>query len=291
VSRTFALLVNPASAGGRALKALPTVHEVLDGAKATYRTVTTRSIDHAYDEALRAVEAGETVVALGGDGLLRPVAGALKGTDSSLAIVPCGRGNDLARMLGVPTDPGEAARLAVEGQERLIDVANVEGTPYMGVASFGFDSDANRIANEAKLVKGDAVYVYAALRTLATWKAARFSVIIDGARHEFTGCTVAVGNSKVYGGGMYVLPDAEIDDGKLDVMFVKEASKPRLLALLPRVFKGTHGTSDLVEFHRGQEIEVSSDRPFAIYADGDPIGATPAIMRVERRSLRVIAPS
>jgi YegS/Rv2252/BmrU family lipid kinase len=291
VSRTFALLVNPASAGGRALKALPTVHEVLDGAKATYRTVTTRSIDHAYDEALRAVEAGETVVALGGDGLLRPVAGALKGTDSSLAIVPCGRGNDLARMLGVPTDPGEAARLAVEGEERLIDVANVEGTPYMGVASFGFDSDANRIANEAKLVKGDAVYVYAALRTLATWKAARFSVIIDGARHEFTGCTVAVGNSKVYGGGMYVLPDAEIDDGKLDVMLVKEASKPRLLALLPRVFKGTHGTSDLVEFHRGQEIEVSSDRPFAIYADGDPIGATPAIMRVERRSLRVIAPS
>ena len=291
MSRTFALLVNPASAGGRALKALPTVHEVLDGAKATYRTVTTRSIDHAYDEALRAAEAGEAVVALGGDGLLRPVAGALKGTDSPLAIVPCGRGNDLARMLGVPTEPREAARLAVEGEERLVDVANVEGTPYMGIASFGFDSDANRIANEAKLVKGDAVYVYAALRALATWKAARFSVIIDGERHEFTGCTVAVGNSKVYGGGMYVLPEAEIDDGKLDVMFVKDASKPRLLALLPRVFKGTHGTSDLMEFHRGEEIEVSSDRPFAIYADGDPIGATPAIMRVERRSLRVIAPS
>jgi YegS/Rv2252/BmrU family lipid kinase len=290
-TRRFALLVNPASAGGRALKALPRVHEVLDAAHATHRTVTTRSIDHAYEEALVAAEAGETVVALGGDGLLRPLAGALKNTASTLAIVPCGRGNDLARMLGVPTDPAEAARLAVEGTERDVDVANVEGTPYMGVASFGFDSDANRIANEAKLVRGDAVYVYAALRTLATWKAARFSVIVDGVRHEFTGCTVAVGNSKVYGGGMYVLPQAEIDDGKLDVMFVKEASKPRLLALLPRVFKGTHGSSDLVEFHRGEEIEVSSDRPFAIYADGDPIGATPAIMRVERRSLKVIAPS
>ena len=291
MSRTFALLVNPASAGGRALNALPRVHEVLDGSNATYRTVTTRSIDHAYEEAGRAAEAGETVVALGGDGLLRPIAGALKGTESALAIVPCGRGNDLARMLGLPTDPSEAARLAVEGEERLVDVANVEGTPYMGVASFGFDSDANRIANEAKLVKGDAVYVYAALRALATWKAARFSVIVDGVHHEFTGCTVAVGNSKVYGGGMYVLPQAEIDDGRLDVMIVKDASKLRLLALLPRVFKGTHGGSDLVEFHRGEEIEVSSDRPFAIYADGDPIGATPAIMRVERRCLRVIAPS
>jgi YegS/Rv2252/BmrU family lipid kinase len=275
VSRTFALLVNPASAGGRALKALPQVHEVLDGLNATHRTVTTRSIDHAYEEAVGAAEAGETVVALGGDGLLRPLAGALKNTGSALAIVPCGRGNDLARMLGIPTDPGEAARLAVEGEERLVDVANVEGTPYMGVASFGFDSDANRIANEAKLVKGDAVYVYAALRALASWKAARFRVIVDGVHHEFTGCTVAVGNSKVYGGGMYVLPDAEIDDGRLDVMFVKEAAKLRLLALLPRVFKGTHGTSELVEFHRGEEIEVSADRPFAIYADGDPIGATP----------------
>jgi YegS/Rv2252/BmrU family lipid kinase len=290
-TRRFALLVNPASAGGRALKALPRVHQVLDELGAPHRTVTTRSIDHAYEEAVAVAEAEETLMALGGDGLLRPVAGALKGTGSALAVVPCGRGNDLARMLGVPTDPGEATRLAVQGEERFVDVANVEGTPYMGVASFGFDSDANRIANEAKLVRGDGVYVYAALRTLATWKPARFRVIVDGVHHEFTGCTVAVGNSKVYGGGMYVLPDAEIDDGLLDVMLVKDASKLRLLALLPRVFNGTHGSSELVEFLRGEEIEVSSDRPFAIYADGDPIGATPAIMRVERRSLRVIAPS
>jgi YegS/Rv2252/BmrU family lipid kinase len=290
-TRRFALLVNPASAGGRALKALPHVHEVLDGLGAEHRTVTTRSIDHAYQEALTAVDEGETVIALGGDGLLRPIAGALKGTGSALAIVPCGRGNDLARMLDLPTDPRDAARLAVTGGERLIDVASVEGTPYLGVASFGLDSDANRIANEAKLVKGDAVYVYAGLRALAAWKPARFSVTIDGERHELTGCTIAVGNSKVYGGGMYVLPEAEIDDGQLDVMFVRDAPKRRLLALLPKLFKGTHGESDLIEFRRGREIEVSSDRPFAIYADGDPIGATPAILRVEPRCLRVIAPA
>ncbi len=291
MSRRFALLVNPASGRGRALRALPQVHATLDELGAKHRTVMTRSIDHAYEEGAKSAADGETVVALGGDGLLRPLAGALKHTASALAIVPCGRGNDLARVLGIPTDPEDAARMAVQGQERLLDVANVEGTPYMGVASFGFDSDANRIANEAKLIRGDGVYAYAALRALVTWKAAHFKVVVDGQRHEFTGCTVAVGNSKVYGGGMYVLPDAELDDGRLDVMFVKDASRLRLLSLLPRVFRGTHGKSELVEFHRGEEIEVSADRPFAIYADGDPIGATPAIMRVERRSLRVIAPS
>ena len=182
--------------------------------------------------------------------------------------------------------------MAVEGQERLLDVANVEGTPFMGIASFGFDSDANRIANEAKLVKGNAVYVYAALRALAAWKPATFTVTVDGERHEFTGYSVAVGNSKAYGGGMFILPHAELDDGKLDVMLVE--ARPRSCAScveLPKVFKGTHVDSEHVEFLRGEEIEVSADRPFAIYADGDPIGATPAIMRVERRCLRVIAPS
>ena len=290
-ARRFALLVNPASAGGRALEALPTVHGTLDQLGATHRTVTTRSIDHAYEEAKNAASEGETVMALGGDGLLRPLAGALKGTDGALALIPCGRGNDLARVLGVPTDPAEAARLAVEGTERLLDVGNVDGTPFMGIASFGFDSDANRIANEAKVVKGNAVYLYAALRALAAWKPASFTVIVDGERHTISGYSVAVGNSKAYGGGMFVLPQAELDDGELDVMLTRHISKLRALRELPKVFKGTHGDSDHVEFLRGEEIEVTADRPFVIYADGDPIGATPAMIRVEPRCLRVIAPS
>ena len=290
-ARRFALLVNPASGGGRALEALPAVHATLDRLGAAHRTVTTRSIDHAYEEAGRAAAAGETVAALGGDGLLRPLAGALKNTDSALALIPSGRGNDLARVLGVPTDPAEAARIAVEGEERLLDVANVEGTPFMGIASFGFDSDANRIANEAKRIKGDAVYLYAALRALASWKPATFTVIVDGERHTMIGYAVAVGNSKAYGGGMFVLPHAELDDGKLDVMLTHHISKLRALRELPKVFKGTHGDSDHVEFLRGEVIGVSADRPFVIYADGDPIGATPAMIRVERRCLRVIVPS
>jgi YegS/Rv2252/BmrU family lipid kinase len=289
--RSFALLVNPASAGGRSLRALPHVHAALDDLGARHRTVTTRSIDHAFEEAGGAAASGETVVALGGDGLLRPLAGALKHTDSALAVIPCGRGNDFARVLGIPTDPSEAARVAVQGEERLVDVANVEGTPYMGIASFGFDSDCNRIANEARLVKGNAVYVYSALRALAAWKPATYTVIVDGERHEVTGYSVAVGNSKAYGGGMFILPQAELDDGKLDVMLAKESSKLRFVRELPKVFKGTHLDSRWVEFLRGEEIEVSSSRPFVIYADGDPIGATPAIIRVERRCLRVIAPA
>jgi YegS/Rv2252/BmrU family lipid kinase len=290
VSRRFALLVNPAAAGGRALQALPRIHAVLDGLGAPHRTVTTRSIEHAGEEAARAAGQGETVAAVGGDGLLRPLAGALRGKDGELALIPCGRGNDLARVLGIPRDVGEATRVAVEGEARLLDVAEASGTPYMGIASMGFDSDANRIANEAKLVRGDAVYLYAALRALAAWKPAAFSVTVDGERHEVSGYSVAVGNSKAYGGGMYLLPQAELDDGQLDVLITKRCSKLTFLRSLPRVFKGTHLDSPYVELLRGETVEVASDRPFVVYADGDPIAATPATMRVERRCLRVIVP-
>jgi YegS/Rv2252/BmrU family lipid kinase len=290
VSRRFALLVNPASGGGRSLRALPAVIAELDRLGAPHRTVTTRSIEHAAEEAERARENGETVAELGGDGLLRPIAGALKGTGSAVALVPSGRGNDLARVLGVPRDPAQAARLAVEGAERAIDVASVDGTPYLGIASCGFDSDANRIANQARLIKGDAVYLYAALRALAAWKPARFQVTVDGAVHVTTGFSVAVGNSRSYGGGMMLLPQAELDDGKLDVLLSRETSKLNFLRELPKVFKGSHLDSPHVQALRGEVIEVSSDRPFVIYADGDPIGATPATMRVERGALMVIGP-
>ncbi len=78
----------------------------------------------------------------------------------------------------------------------------------MGIASVGFDSDANRIANETRVVKGDLVYLYAALRALWHWKDATFEVVVDGERHSVTGYAVAVANSKAYGGGMYLVPHA-----------------------------------------------------------------------------------
>ena len=98
---------------------------------------------------------GDTVVAVGGDGLVGCLAGALMNTDGALGIVPAGRGNDFARALDIPRDPVQATRLVVQGEERLLDVGAVDGKPFVGIASVGFDSDANRIANETKLVKGN----------------------------------------------------------------------------------------------------------------------------------------
>jgi YegS/Rv2252/BmrU family lipid kinase len=291
VTRRFALLVNPASAGGKPLKVLPEVTAELERLGARYRTIETTALDHAAQEAAAAAKEGETVATLGGDGFVRPVAGALRDSPAALAILPGGRGNDFARVLGLPRKPAAAARVAVQGVERLVDVGEVDGAPFIGIASLGFDSDANRIANEAKRIRGNLVYVYAALRAVVGWKPATFTVTVDGDRHVVTGWSVAVANSKAYGGGMYLAPHAELDDGRLDVLTGAETSKLRFLRDLPRVFNGTHIESSHVSTYRGEQVTVDSDRPFDIYADGDPVGRTPATLRVRARCLRVIVPA
>jgi YegS/Rv2252/BmrU family lipid kinase len=231
------------------------------------------------------------VLACGGDGFIGTVGGAVRSTDGALGVIPGGRGNDFARVLGIPKEPREAARVAITGTERMLDVALCNGAPYVGIASFGFDSECNELANETTFIKGNLVYLYAALRTLARWKPARFEVTVDGERREFTGYSVAVGNSKAFGGGMMALPDAELDDGELDLLLVADTPKLKYLGSLAKVFKGTHGEVDVVSFMRGKHVEVDADRAFKIFADGDPIADLPAVMTVEARCLRVLVPS
>jgi YegS/Rv2252/BmrU family lipid kinase len=289
--RTLAVLVNPAAAGGRALEVLPAIEAELRRLGAEFRVLHTTSAENAREEAAKAVAEGVAVAGVGGDGLIGTLAGELCGAEVPLAILPGGRGNDFARVLGIPTDPAKAARLAVEGDERVVDVGEADGRTFVGIASCGFDSDANRIANEAKLIKGNLVYLYAALRALAEWKNANFEVVVDGEKHTFRGFSVLVANSKAYGGGMYVLPQAELDDGLLDVMLTPERSKWKCLRDLPKPFNGSHVDDPTFHFLRGREVEIRADRPFAVYADGDPVADLPAKIRVAPGVLRVIAPS
>jgi YegS/Rv2252/BmrU family lipid kinase len=291
--RSHLLLVNPSSGGGRARKLLPEAERELKRWRIAFRTVETESLEHGVEEAQRAADAGEIPVVMSGDGLIGQVGGALAGSGASMGILPGGRGNDLARVLGIPPEPAGAVAVLAEGSEREIDVGEVNGRPFLCIASFGFDSDANRIANEARLVRGNLVYAYAALRAMAAWRPATFTVTVNGTEPtSFTGYSVAIANSSAFGGGMYVAPHAKLDDGLFDIIVIGDISKIRYLANLPKVFKGTHVEEDEVTElpAAGAEISVSADRDFAIYADGEHLADLPATLRVLPRALRVIAP-
>ena len=257
-----------------------------------YRIVRTESLEHGVSEASAAADAGEIPVVMSGDGLVGAVGGALANTDAAMGIIPGGRGNDLARVLGIPREPAGSVAVLAEGHEREIDVGEANGRRFLCIASCGFDSDANRVANEATFVRGNLVYAYAALRTLAAWKAASFRVVLDGGKpFEFAGYSVAIANSQAFGGGMFVAPHASLDDGLLDVITVSAVSKLRYLRGLPMVFKGEHIKNEEVSEMRGGTVEVSADREFAVYADGEHLTDLPATIRTLTHALRVIAPS
>jgi len=284
------LIVNPSAGAGRAAKLLPSVEAELRGLGLRFRVERTRSMEHARALAREAAAAGEIAAAMGGDGLTGAVAGELRDGAGVLAVLPGGRGNDFARKLGIDADPVAACEHIRRGHERCVDLAEVGGRTYLGILSAGLDSDAQDVANSTRLKLGTLVYAYGALRALAAWRPARWTVSIDGSEHIFEGYSVAVANSGVFGSGMYLVPDAELDDGLLDVVLSEAIPKRRYLANLPKVFKGTHVDEPGLRIVRGRTVAFHADRPFTAYADGDPIAELPATVRVVERTLRVLAP-
>jgi YegS/Rv2252/BmrU family lipid kinase len=287
------LIVNPVAGGGRAARIAPTAERALAGHGLQVRRCDTRDLDHARALALEAAQAGETLVALSGDGMVGAIADVARGVpDSLLGVVPGGRGNDLARVLGIPEDPVAACAVIAAGVVRKVDLGEVDGRAFVGIASAGFDSDANRIANEAPSRLGNLVYAYGALRALLSWRAARFEVELkpSGERLSFTGYTIAIANSGVYGGGMRLAPDARLDDGLLDIVAIEHVRRLRFLANLPKVFRGTHVRLPSVRVLRAAEVSIAADRPFALYADGDPIAQLPARVRALPGAVRMLVP-
>jgi YegS/Rv2252/BmrU family lipid kinase len=287
----LALIVNPHSAGGKTLKLLPRVEQALDERRAEFRVQRTKGLEHGVEQALLAVEAGEIPVVISGDGLLGAVGGAMAGSETPLGIIPGGRGNDLARVLGIPDEPERAVEVILGGHSRRIDVGEANGERFLGIVSIGFDSEANRLANETKLLRGSLVYAYAALRTLLRWKPARFTIRVDDERIRLSGYSISVANSSCFGGGMYVAPDAKLDDGEFDVVSIGEVGKLQYVSNLPKVFKGTHVEKDEVRVFRAKHLELSASRPFPVYADGEHLTELPASLRVLPRALSVLVPA
>ncbi len=286
------MIVNPSAGGGKAGRALAEVQAALTRLGLDHHAEHTRSLDHARELTRRAAGVGETAVAFGGDGLVGAIAGELSGGDGVLGVLPGGRGNDFARAVGIAREPTAACEVLRSGVVRPLDLGQVGSRTFVGIASCGFDSTANRIANETRLVRGRLVYVYGALRALAGWKPATFTVELDGGELRMVrGYTIAAANAKAYGGGMMMAPDASLEDGLLEIVIVGDAPRLRFLALLPTVFNGAHVRQPNVEVIRSSSVRISASREFTMYADGDPIAELPATVRARPAAVRTIVPA
>ncbi|MBO0769446.1 MAG: diacylglycerol kinase family lipid kinase, partial [Solirubrobacterales bacterium] len=210
---------------------------------------------------------------------------------SAMGVLPGGRGNDLARVLGLPRDPVRACAVLSADHERTIDIGLAGKRPFVGIASCGYDSHANRIANGATRLPAQLVYLYGGLGALARWRPADFQVTADGQTRELRGYTVAVANSSTYGNGMRIAPDASMEDGHFDVILISDMARARFLLHLGEVFAGTHTRLREVEVLRAQSVSITASEPFALYADGDVLAELPATLEIDPAAVRVRVPA
>jgi diacylglycerol kinase (ATP) len=170
-----------------------------------------------------------------------------------------------------------------------VDQDGANSLVVLGSVYAGVDAVANRNANRARLLRGSSAYYFSALRAVATWRPASYRVTVDGDIHEPSGYTVVAANIASYGAGLHVAPDAKVDDGLLDVVFIKHVAKPMFFAMMKELETGVHVRRPQVEVLRGREVRIEADRELPYAADGELIGTLPVTARVLPGALRVLA--
>lgn len=285
------LIVNPSAGDGRTGARLSAITGRLSALGLAHSVHPTTDLGHARELAGAAVADGAMPVAFGGDGLIGAIAGSIAHSGTAMGILPGGRGNDIARVLGIPRDPLSACEVLRDGVDRTLDLGRLGTVPFIGIISCGLDSEANRIANASRLVRGGLSYSYGGLRALARWRAASFSVTVDGTTRRFRGYTVAVANSRAYGAGMLLAPDAQLDDGQLDIVMIADMPRLWFLANMGRIFVGSHVRMSQVTVLRGGDVEISADRPLSVYGDGELMAELPAQVSIDPAAVRVRVPA
>lgn len=254
---------------------------------------TPRSLEELRAEVRGAVCDGhERLIVAGGDGTLHHAIQDLAGSSCALGIVPLGTGNDLARALGLPTDPTAALSRALGGERRVIDLGRAGTKVFAGVAGLGIDAEVNRWVNRpGRRFHGSWAYLLAALRCFLSYRPPQLDVEFDGGARSSRIMLAAVANSPMFGAGMRIAPQARLDDGLLDLVIVEPAAPWVLLSLVARVFRGTHVRSRAVHVSRIPRVVLRPDRELTLTADGEPlmaIGPEGRIIEAWPRALDVI---
>jgi diacylglycerol kinase family enzyme len=288
--RTFTALVNPISGGGHAALKWEPLAERIQRAGADVKVVLTRSQEHAVAAATEAATAGDVVVAVGGDGLVRDVATGVVAALGTMAIVPAGRGNDLARGLDLPSGIAELADLLLNGPVRPIDVLEANGVIVPGNVYAGMDAVATKIINDNRRIPAKLLYRLAPVIALVRWRPAAFTVLAGGQSTTTTGHQVVIANSGRYGHGLHIVPTAVLDDGLLDVMVVGAVPKYKIAAFMGEAKTGAHAARPEVHLSTATEVTLSADRPVPVCADGDEIGQLPVTVKVRAAALNLIRP-
>lgn len=287
------LIYNPAAGRGRARRYVRDVEEILRARGARVDCEPSTGPDDLVRIAAESSRAGyDRVVVCGGDGTLNLSVREFDLEKGTLALIPLGSGDDFAKVTGIPRDVHRACDNVLNGRVAELDVAHANGLRYLGVAGLGFDSEVADYANRnVKFLRGSAVYLYAILRVLPKFTPRLVEIRSDEGTREEHIMFAAIGNTRQYGGGIRITPDAQPDDGLLDLCIVHRTTRMQLLKTLPRAYTGAHVKSPFVETGRGRTYHFESEQAMAVYADGEPLTRTPVTFGLSSQRLKFVVPA
>lgn len=289
--KEIALLTNPAAGKGRGGRLGGVVLPRLRDAGYDVRLLEGRDAEESLDHARQCVADGiDTVVVVGGDGMVHLAVQALAGSSTRLGIVPAGTGNDVARYFGLPRKDAVAATdVVIGGRERVIDLARVGARHYVTVLAAGFDARVNERANRMTWPRGQMRYNLATVAELSTFSPIPYVLDLDGEQLRFDAMMVAVANGPSFGGGLRIAEGASLDDGLLDVIVIGTMGKVELVRTYPKLFSGTHVHHPAYRHFSARTVTVVAPGVVA-YADGERIAPLPLTVEVVPQALRVLVP-
>ena len=295
-------LTNPVSGHGSAVAAAQTAITRLHHRGVEVVEIIGDNAEDARYLMSAALEKGtDAVMVTGGDGVISNALQALAGTDVPLGIIPAGTGNDHAREFGIPTkDPEAAADIVIDGWTETIDLGRIRDgkgvEKWFGtVAATGFDSLVTDRANRMRWPHGRLRYYIAMVAELSQLRLLPFRLVLDGTPEgtkviDADITLAAFGNTRSYGGGLLICPNADRADGLLDITMAHSDSRTKLVRLFPTVMKGTHVELDEVSTARAKSIHVECPG-INVYADGDFACLLPAEIYAVPRALQILRPN
>jgi diacylglycerol kinase (ATP) len=294
------VFVNPAAGGGRARKCVPELQEAFRVARVPAEFILTENAEQLASRSNEALENGvRLLVAFGGDGTFQGLVNAAFGADVVLGILPGGGGNDLAAALRLPSDPVAAARMILDGKPKAIDVARARTADgreriYVGGGGLGIDAEAATHASTTfRNFPGRSRYIASALRALATYKRSDVRAEFpesDLPAMEMNAVVAAVLNTPTYGAGIRLAPEAQINDGLLDMAIVEGMSRVSVLRLLPGLMKDGKLRTERIRRHRAKKMRLITKEPRMFHGDGEVFGATPVEIEALPGAVRILVP-
>jgi diacylglycerol kinase (ATP) len=287
------IIVNPMAGRGQSLRALNLAQKALAQSRRKWEIQLTHAPGHATELASQAAAQGiPLVAAIGGDGTVNEVIQGIAGTETALAIIPGGTGNDHARSLGIPLAPAKAAELLWQGKIINMDIGKERDRHFGCLVSIGFPVDViHHTNNKPRFLGGSLAILSSVWQTLQNLRFHEVTLTLDDHRFSVLTCGIFVLNTPSVGGGLRFSPAADVTDGLFDVVVIGKLTPAELLCNLPKVYVGRHLNHRAFSLYRCHSVRIETAQPLPKMFDGEVIGYTPVEAFLKPQALRVLVPT